>query len=148
MFSACLDFIGCYPPDIPHRHSKDMELMAMRCHFVIAAALVSRARTEDKADEKLQRYLEMRQHIAIFDTMLQKTSDEQPEEVFLDLKRKMSTVSIFDFEGAVALKNWEDLSIIVRKSDAYKDEASLKAMGDCLLRSQASGRGKPNMLPP
>ena len=145
MFSVCLDFIGCYPPDIPHHHSKDMELMAMRCHFVIAAALVSLARTEDRADEKLQRYLEMRQHIATFDMMLQGVSDEQPEEVIRDLKRKMSTLSVSDFEGAVALKDWDDLSIIVRKSDTRKDEASLKAMGDCLLRSHAPSRGRPNM---
>jgi hypothetical protein len=91
----------------------------------------------------LQRYLETRQHVAAFDTMLEKNrSEKQPEEVVQDLRRKMSTLSVFDFEGAVALKSWDDLSTIVRKADSCADESSLRAMGDCLLRSQAPGRGK------
>jgi hypothetical protein len=143
IFNTCLDFISCYPPDIPHHDLDDIQLMAIRCHFVNAAGLVSLARAEDKIDERLQRYLETRQHVAAFDTMLEKNrSEKQPEEVVQDLRRKMSTLSVFDFEGAVALKSWDDLSTIVRKADSCADESSLRAMGDCLLRSQAPGRGK------
>lgn len=115
--------------------------MSMRCHFVIAAALVSIARTEDRAGEKLQRYLEMRSHVIAFDTQLESKVGSQPQEVIRDLLAKMSTLFVFDFEGAAALKNWDDLSQIVRKAGACKDELMHKAMGDCLLRSQAPGRG-------
>ena len=121
--------------------------MTMRCHFVNSAALVSLARVSDNVDEQLQRYLETRQHAAAFETLLDSQLSKQPEEIGRDLLRKMSTLSVFDFEGAVALKNWDALSSIVRKSEILKDEVSLKAMGDCLLRSHASGRGKICLIP-
>ncbi|KAF7546657.1 hypothetical protein G7046_g9241 [Stylonectria norvegica] len=118
----------------------DMALMAMRCNFVNAAALISMARTEDRLDEQLQRYLEMRQHVEAFDSRLQTEVGSQDGEVINDLVDKMSTLFVFDFEGAVYLKSWDDLSQIVRKARVCKDELMYKAMGDCLLRSQASGK--------
>lgn len=105
IFNACLTFIGCYPSGFPRHESKDMELMAMRCHFANAAALVSLARAEDKVDEQLQTYLEMRQHIATFDSLLQNQSGEQPDEAIQDLKRKMPTLPAPDLEAAVVLKS-------------------------------------------
>lgn len=119
--------------------------MAMRCHFVMAAAIVSNARTEDKVDEALQRYLEVRQHVAIFDGLFenhfQSTLAARNARVYTDLTAKMSTLFVFDFEGAICLKNWDDLGQIIRKARVCKDEKIYKAMGDCLLRSNASGQG-------
>lgn len=119
--------------------------MAMRCHFVMAAAIVSNARTEDKVDEALQRYLEVRQHVAIFhglfENHFQSTLAARNARVYTDLTAKMSTLFIFDFEGAICLKNWDDMGQIIRKARVCKDETMYKAMGDCLLRSNASGNG-------
>ncbi|KAF4977570.1 hypothetical protein FZEAL_5941 [Fusarium zealandicum] len=122
----------------------DLQLMAMRCHFVLAAALISEARTEDKVDEQLQRYVETRQHIAAFDELFEKRfhthSGPRSDQVYTDLLVKMSTLFVFDFEAAVCLKSWDDLGQIIRKATICKDEVMFKAMGDCLLRSQASGK--------
>lgn len=119
--------------------------MAMRCHFVMAAAIVSKARTEDKVEEVLQRYLEVRQHVAVFDGLFEKhfqnTLAARNARVYTDLTAKMSTLFVFDFEGAICLKNWDDLGRIIRKARVCKDERMYKAMGDCLLRSNASGNG-------
>lgn len=142
IFSACLTIIGCYPSDIPLNEAADTALMSMRCHFVIAAALVSLARAEDKMDEQLQRYLEMRRHVAAFDALLQTEIGTHDEEVARDLLAKLSTLFVFDFEGAVRLMDWDDLSEIVRKAKMCKDEVMYKAMGDCLLRAQAPGKGR------
>lgn len=141
IFNTCLEFMACYPEDVPLDDVQDIALMAMRCHFVIAAALVSLARAEDRVDEQLQRYLEMRRHIASFDEQLESKAKRQPLEIVQDLTQKMSTLFVFDFEGAVALKSWDDLPNIVRKAAFCREEAMFKAMGDCLLRSKASGRG-------
>ncbi|KAK7429573.1 sporulation-specific protein 22 [Neonectria magnoliae] len=115
----------------------------MRCHFVIAATLVSQARTEDKVDEQLQRYVEMRQHVAAFDkafeSMPRNEATSSDEAVMRDMVVKLSTLFVFDFEGAVCLKGWDQLGEIVRKAKVCKDELMYKAMGDCLLRSQAPG---------
>ncbi|CEF73710.1 hypothetical protein FGSG_01563 [Fusarium graminearum PH-1] len=111
-----------------------------RCHFIIAAALISQARTEDEVDERLQRYLEVRYHISVFDTFFTDHVRNNPKSgIYPDLLVKMSTLFVFDFESAVCLKQWDDSSEIVRKATICKDEIMYKAMADCLLRSEAPG---------
>lgn len=119
--------------------------MGMRCHFVIAATLISQARTEDKMDEQLQLYLEMRKHITAYEQSFERLFQDLPtsadEQAIGDLAAKMSTLFVFDFEAATCLKNWDQLAQIVRRAKLCRDETMLKAMGDCLLRSQAPGQG-------
>lgn len=116
--------------------------MTMRCHFIVAAALVSMARTQDVIEEQLQQYTEMRQHIAAFDEGLEVEGEAQDEKTIKDLVEKASALFAFDFEGAVALRSWDELGEIVRKAKICRDETMFKAMGDCLLRSHAPGRGE------
>jgi hypothetical protein len=142
MFRSCVVFINCCPRDLPTADSKEIDLMAIRCHFVIAAALTATARTEDRVDEQLQRYIETRQQIALFEVRFHSTTYEWEEEIRTDLTGKLSTLLAFDFESTICLKNWEDLNQIVRKAQACQDEILLKAMGDCLLRSRAPGKGR------
>lgn len=121
--------------------------MAARCHFVIAAGLISQARTSDNLDEQLQRYLEARHHISKYDTLFSDQVRNDPKsDVYTDLFAKMSTLFVFDFESAVCLKNWGDLNEIVRKAGICKNETMFKAMGDCLLRSEASGNGMRRLM--
>lgn len=141
IFSSCLCFIDCYPKDLPLTDVAELTLMGMRCHFVIAAALVSLARAEDRIDEQLQRYLEARHHVAAFEDLIQTEVGPQEEEVMKDVARKMATLFVFDFESAVCLKYWDDLNQIVRKAKLCKDEVMYKAMGDSLLRSHPPGKG-------
>uniref|UniRef100_A0A4E9DZ94 Protein ZIP4 homolog n=1 Tax=Gibberella zeae TaxID=5518 RepID=A0A4E9DZ94_GIBZA len=132
--------IACYPPDISSDDVSSIRLMTARCHFVIAAALISQARTEDEVDERLQRYLEVRYHISVFDTFFTDHVRNNPKSgIYPDLLVKMSTLFVFDFESAVCLKQWDDSSEIVRKATICKDEIMYKAMADCLLRSEAPG---------
>lgn len=146
IFSACLSFIDCYPADVPQADGAELRLMGMRCHFVIGAALVSLARAEDRVDEQLQRYLEARHHVAAFDYLMQAGVGASDEVVTKDLLGKMATLFVFDFEGAICLKGWDDLNCIVRKARPCKDETMYKAMGDCLLRSRAPGKGMSTLV--
>ncbi|PTB40057.1 hypothetical protein M441DRAFT_459152 [Trichoderma asperellum CBS 433.97] len=119
----------------------EIAIMAMRCHFVVSSALISLARTEDKVDDQLQYYLEARRHIREFDAMLEiKFDTTQYESVIIDLMAKLSTLLVFDFEAATALKNWDSLNEIVRKAKTCQDEVTYKAMGDCILRSRAPAK--------
>ncbi|KAK2682418.1 Meiosis specific protein Spo22/ZIP4/TEX11 [Fusarium oxysporum f. sp. vasinfectum] len=140
IFRACLAFVDCYPSDLPSEDDTDLRLMSVRCHFVVAAALISQARTGDKVDEQLQQYLETRRHISEFDTLFNAHfRNDSRSQVYPDLLAKLSTLFVFDFESAVCLKSWDDLRHIIRKARICKDEMMYKAMGDCLLRSEASG---------
>ncbi|KAL7799887.1 meiosis protein SPO22/ZIP4 like domain-containing protein [Trichoderma ceciliae] len=134
IFKACLDFSACYPKDLPMSEAAEIALMVMRCHFVIATALISLARTE----EQLQHYLAARHHIGEFDAILESDANGiQDENILKDLVAKLSTLFVFDFEAATVLKNWDGLNEIVRKAKQCRDEVMYKAMGDCMLRSQA-----------
>jgi hypothetical protein len=134
--------VSCYPSDVSSEDDAELRLMAARCHFVIAAALVSQARTEDRVDEQLQNYLEARQHVSEFESLFESHfRNDTKSQVNRDLLAKLSTLFVFDFESAIYLKNWDDLGQIVRKARICKDEIMYKAMGDCLLRSEALGNG-------
>ncbi|KAM0422754.1 hypothetical protein ACHAPD_001217 [Fusarium lateritium] len=140
IFRVCLIFAACYPPDLPSEDVSGIGLMTARCHFVMAAALISQARTEDKVDEQLQWYLEARSHISEFDAFFSDHVRNDPQSgIYPDLLAKMSTLFVFDFESAVSLKQWDDSSEIIRKATVCKDESLYKAMADCLLRSEAPG---------
>lgn len=143
IFEACLAFSYLYPEDLPASDDNEIAVMAMRCHFVVSSALISLARTEDKVDEQLQYYLEASRHIREFDAILEaKRNTSQDESVIIDSMAKLSTLLVFDFEAATALKNWDGLNEIVRKAKICQDEVTYKAMGDCILRSMAPGKGQ------
>jgi hypothetical protein len=144
LFKCCLVFIDCYSDESvqSRNEAESLAIMAMRCHFVVAAALVSVARTTNEVDEQLHRYLEMGQHIAAFDQLLHATVGPQDEKTLRDLNLKFSSLLVFKFEGAVALKRWGDLRRIVNQVEVCQNEGAMKAMGDCLLRSQAPGESK------
>ncbi|KAF5630454.1 transcription factor [Fusarium tjaetaba] len=75
-----------------------------------------------------------------FDTLFDAHFRNDPKsQIYPDLLAKLSTLFVFDFESAVCLKSWDDLSQIIRRARICKDEMMYKAMGDCLLRSEASG---------
>ncbi|KAM0261936.1 hypothetical protein ACHAQJ_001939 [Trichoderma viride] len=140
IFKACLAFSGFYPKDLPASDATEIALMAMRCHFVVAAALISLARTEDRVEEQLQYYLESRRHIGEFDSLLEiDVNTALDEKTLKDLIAKLSTLFVFDFEAVTALRNWDSLNEIVRKAKMCRDEVMYKAMGDCMLRSKAPG---------
>ncbi|RFU77094.1 tpr [Trichoderma arundinaceum] len=141
VFKTCLAFSGCYPNDIPVTEVAEIAVMAMRCHFVIASALVSLARVEDLMEEQLQHYLEARHHIGEFHALLETDiKGIQEETITADLTAKLSTLFVFDFEAAIMLKGWDGLNEIVRRAKICRDEVIYKAMGDCMLRSRAPGK--------
>lgn len=143
IFKACLAFSCFYPTDLSAPDDSEIAIMAMRCHFIISSALISLSRTEDKVEEHLQHYLAARRHIREFDAMLETKVDTTLEEsVMIDLIAKLSTLLVFDFEAATALKDWDSLNETVRKAKICQDEVTYKAMGDCILRSRAPGKGR------
>ena len=131
-----------FPEDVPSQVAMDLSLKSIFCHFIISSALVAVARANDNVEEQLQDYLIMRRHVATFDAELEKQLHVLDEVSTKDLLNKLSTLLVFDFEGAVCLKQWEDLGQIVRKASICKCLESFQAMGDCLLRAQPPVEGK------
>jgi hypothetical protein len=138
ILTACANIIGHFPSDIGSK--VELSLKTLFSHFAISSALVALARTQDNVGRQQEDYAAMRKHVMAFD-------NELPEYVHLDeqsrddMLRKHATLLAFDFEAAVALKQWDDLGGIVQRAVPCKNITAFQAMADCMLRAQAPGQG-------
>ena len=101
---CCLAMISRYPPDIGEEALGDIALRRIFCNFVAAAALLAMARREDNVELQLQNYLEMRRHIAEFDSEFEERLTNLDNMCQKDLQLKLGTLLVFDFEGAISLR--------------------------------------------
>lgn len=142
LLTSCTRIIAKFPSDLPAQVASEISLKSLFSNFVISSCLVALARVQDHVELQLQDYLVMRKHIADFanelDTRL-RTLDESGQH---DMLHRLSTLLVFDFEGAVALKNWEDLDGIVRRAERCEDTTVYQAMGDCLLTADIPYQGR------
>lgn len=146
MLSACLKIIGHFPSDIGSK--LELSLKTLFSHFVIASAMVALARTQDNVEMQLQDYTTMRKHVMAFDQEIHEHLPQLDEQSRDDMLRKQATLLAFDFEAAVALQQWEDLSGIVQRAVPCKNITAFQAMADSLLRAKAPGQGIPPFSSP
>lgn len=139
MLSACVGIIGHFPPDIDSK--VELSLKTLFSHFIISSALVSLARTQDNIDKQQEDYATLRKHVTAFDSELPEYLPQLDEQSAADMLRKHATLLAFDFEAAIALKQWDDLGNIVQRTAPCRNITALQAMADSLLRAQAPGQG-------
>lgn len=139
MLTACVEIIGHFPSDSGSK--ADLSLKTLFSHFVVSSALISLARTHDHVEKQRQDYAAMRKHVMAFDQELPEYLPQLDETSREDMLRKHATLLAFDFEAAIALQQWEDLSSIVQRAMPCKNITAFQAMADSLLRAQAPGQG-------
>ncbi|KAI1343855.1 meiosis protein SPO22/ZIP4 like-domain-containing protein [Xylariaceae sp. FL0016] len=105
ILDCCLAMGACYPSDMPRGEASDLGLRTMFCHFLIAVGLIALARAEDNVEAGLQHYLVMRRHVKSFDSLLESRMGELDEGCLRDLREKLGTLLIFEFEAAICLKS-------------------------------------------
>ncbi|KAH8205291.1 hypothetical protein TruAng_000538 [Truncatella angustata] len=135
ILDACISIAQHYPRDMPRHEMGDILLRDMFCHFMIATSYIALARSEDNIETQLQDYLNSRKHVRAFETRLEHMPSND-EECHHDLRLKLATLFVFDFEACIHLKAWDELVTIARKSGTYKDLQTLQAIADSLLRAQ------------
>lgn len=139
MLIACVNIIGHFPSDLSSK--VELSLKTLFANFVISSALVALARTQDNVEAQLQDYGTMRRHVMAFDNELPEYLPQLDEQSRDDMFRKQATLLAFDFEAAIALKQWDDLGGIVQRAVPCKNITAFQAMADSLLRAQAPGQG-------
>ncbi|KAI8625467.1 SPO22-domain-containing protein [Xylariaceae sp. FL1651] len=145
ILECCLTIISSYPPDIPAQAAADISLRGMFCDFMVATVLLATARSEDNVEIQLQDYLNMRRHVKHFNVTLESRHDTLDDVSRVDLYSKLSTLLVFEFEGAICLKSWDDLKSIILKAQSGHNLSAYQAMADCILRCQfAPAQGKVN----
>ncbi|KAJ8118939.1 hypothetical protein ONZ43_g3893 [Nemania bipapillata] len=105
ILECCLSIISAYPADVPAQMVADISLRGMFCNFMAATVLLALARSEDNNELRLQDYLNMRHHIQHFHETLESRVDALDETSREDLQFKLSTLLVFEFEGATCLKS-------------------------------------------
>jgi hypothetical protein len=139
MLAACVKIISHFPPDMGSK--VELSLKTLFSHFVISSALVALARTQDNVETQREDYAAMRKHVLAFDNELPEYLPQLDEQSREDMLRKHATLLAFDFEAAIALKQWEDLGGIVQRAIPCRNITAFQAMADCLLRAQPPGQG-------
>ncbi|OIW27318.1 SPO22-domain-containing protein [Coniochaeta ligniaria NRRL 30616] len=135
ILTACTKIMSHFPADISSEIAADIALKTLFNDFIVASALLARARGRDNVEDQLQDYLLMRKHIADFDANLPAQLPALVEQARADMLSKLAALLTFDFEGAVVLKSWDELGPIVLKTGDCNSVVALQAMADCLLRS-------------
>lgn len=133
IIQSCIKFAGIYPKDIDNVTSNDVTHRHIFCDFLAVTFLVSLARAEDNIEAQLQDYLELRKHVDSFDTRLQSIIDVLEEGPQQDLLKKLAALLVFDFEAAIRLKAWDDLTEVILKADCCKSMDIYEKMSDMLL---------------
>ncbi|GAP85521.1 putative SPO22-domain-containing protein [Rosellinia necatrix] len=137
MLECCLSIVSSYPQDIPAQMAADAYLRGMFCDFMAATVLLASARSEDNTESRLQDYLNMRRHVQHFYDVLELRSDIFEQATKEDLQTKLSTLLVFEFEGATCLQSWDDLKGIVLRAQLGQSLIAYQAMADCILRCQS-----------
>ncbi|OBT38584.1 hypothetical protein VE00_10937 [Pseudogymnoascus sp. WSF 3629] len=133
IIQTCMKFTGIYPEDIDKTTSNDITHRHIFCDFLAVFLLVALARAEDSIEAQLQDYLQLRKHVESFDTRLQSILDVLEEGPQQDLLRKLATLLVYDFEAAIRLKAWDDLTEVILKADYCKSMKVYEQMSDMLL---------------
>lgn len=105
ILECCISIMSQYPSDIPTQMVADISLRGMFCNFMAATVLLALARSEDNTELRLQDYIRMRYHVQRFHETLESRSDTLEEASLQDLQTKLSTLLVFEFEGATCLKS-------------------------------------------
>ncbi|KAB5586055.1 meiosis protein SPO22/ZIP4 like-domain-containing protein [Coniochaeta sp. 2T2.1] len=136
LLTACNAIMSHFPDSISADISEDIGFKTLFNNFILASALLSRARGADNREEQLQDYLLVRHRVAAFDASLPSQIPILVDVAKQDMRSKLAALLAFDFEAAVALKSWDDLPAIVRKTAEETHSAtSLQAQADILLRA-------------
>lgn len=145
VLTACSALISRFPDDVGAEQASDLNLRSIFCNFLISSALVALARAEDNLEQQLQDYLVARKHIDQADQgiQLQLQSQNIDRASSTDLLAKLAHLLAFDFEAAMALKKYQDLSEIVLKAEPCQNLDTYKTMADCALRGNLHPEGLP-----
>lgn len=128
MLDTCFVFFDCIERTSQGRlpRTGGLHRTQMLCHFTYALTLDMQS-LRGEAPNRLAHYDKMRQHILSF--------SKGPKDIVIGFDYKMCTLLTVNFESAVALDKWDDLTWIVDAAERYDHASwSLQAMGRCLVR--------------
>nr|KMM70695.1 hypothetical protein CPAG_07006 [Coccidioides posadasii RMSCC 3488] len=138
LLDACIKIIALYPENLGIEARRDIEQRNILCHFLAAVIDVAQARTHNDSEVQNQFYLNARAHIQGFRKVALPLFEQlSNDESLAALTEKRRILLAFDFEAAVRLKQWSNLSEMLNESRKIADEMLYSLFADAVLSSEA-----------
>ncbi|KAJ6786811.1 hypothetical protein PWT90_02639 [Aphanocladium album] len=145
LFKSCLIFTQALSTGADVTDIAQATLTIFRCHFILASLYISEARII-KTEHTQSLYADVEHHATEFTTMLVDRCDPATTINCPDLLQKHGILCIFQFEALLSRQCFDHLPCIVKQARICKDANVFKALGGCLLQSDAPVQVKSSLL--
>ncbi|KZZ87885.1 Meiosis specific protein SPO22 [Ascosphaera apis ARSEF 7405] len=132
LLTVCIKFIDLHPKTSEVKASTDLAKRRMLCNFLGAIISMAQARATPDVQIREEHYAASRSYILGFRQYLLECSDLDEDSL-----EKHKTILAFDFEAAVRLHQFSDLTEIVDESQQYASEELYGIFIDAMLGSDA-----------
>ncbi|KAI5304393.1 hypothetical protein KEM56_006541 [Ascosphaera pollenicola] len=132
LLTVCINLIGLYPTSLDDNVLEEVRKRRMLCNFLGAIISMAQARAHPDAQMREEHYATSRNYILGFRQYLLDCSNLDEDSL-----EKHKTILAFDFEAAVRLQQFSDLTEIVDESQQYASEELYGIFIDAMLGSDA-----------
>lgn len=148
LFKSCLVFMQplSTSEEDTADDAADFTFTSLRCHFVLASLYVSEARMMTN-EHTSSLYSDVEEHTTAF-TKLFVSSCGATADKYPDLLQKLGILSVFQFEALLFRHSYEVLPSVIKQARLCNDANVLKALGGCLIQSEAPAQGTPALIMP
>ena len=137
LVQSCFKFIDLYPATTDAGVVADLSLRRLFCAFLCGSLLIVLARNEDRVEEQLQHYLNLRKVVDDFRKHAKDQISRLEGGAKDDLRRKYSGLLAFDYEAAARLKAWGSLDPILKETQEHGDPEMYEILADITLSFEA-----------
>lgn len=148
LFKSCLAFmepLSASEEDTAD-DAADFAVTILRCHFVLASLFISEARIITN-EHTCSLYSDVEEHTTAF-TKLFASSCGATADKYPDLLQKLGILCVFHFEALLFRHSYEKLPCVVKQARLCNDANVLKALGGCLIQSEAPAKGTSALIMP
>ncbi|TQV91646.1 Meiosis specific protein SPO22 [Cordyceps javanica] len=148
LFRSCLEFAQALASSSGDQVSltaaADATLTMLRCHFVLASLYISEAQAV-KNEHTQSLYADAEKHATAFTRLFTEHCGGEPGQ-YPDLLQKLGILCVFQFEALLARSFYDHLHCIVQHARRCNDADVLKALGGCLIQSEAPVKVQSSLL--
>ncbi|EGX88926.1 Meiosis specific protein SPO22 [Cordyceps militaris CM01] len=130
--------------DVKATDAEAATLTTLRCHFVLASLYVAEARLV-QSEHTRSLYADVEKHAAAYTKLL--TGSAAAAARCPDLLQKLGVLCVLHWEALLARQSHEHLPCIIQHARLCSDVDVLKALGGCVLQSEAPASGNSRGFP-
>ncbi|KAF1738225.1 hypothetical protein CRV24_000148 [Beauveria bassiana] len=153
LFQSCLVFTQALSSATPASdnddatEAADLVLTVLRCHFVLASLYMSEAQLPDN-EHTPSLYADIERHASAYATLFTETCGAAAtSKTCPDLRQKLGVLCVFHCEALLSRQCYDHVPRIIEQAGRLcsNDANVLKALGGCVIQSEAPVAGTQNL---